>query len=153
VSELRQPFEAAVVVHRPGSAGHEYLVLLRAPDRQGYWHVVAGGVEPGEGFADTAARELTEETGLRAVVEQLPLALSYELAGEPPEVQARFPPGSERVELGLFHAEAPAGWEPALDEEHVEHRWLPVDEAVALLRWPEPQEAVRVTHALLEGRS
>lgn len=147
---FRQPREAAVVVHRHGPAGREYLVLLRAPDRQGYWHLVAGGVEPGEGFADTAARELTEETGLQAPVDQLPLALSYDLAEEPPEIKARFAPGTERVELGLFHAEAPTGWEPALDEEHVDHRWLSVADAVALLRWPEPQEAVRATHRLIE---
>ncbi len=81
------------------------------------------------------------------------MELSYDLAEEPPEIQARFAPGTARVELGLFHAEAPAGWEPELDAEHVEHRWLPVDEAVALLRWPEPQEAVRATHRALEGAS
>ena len=40
-------------------------------------------------------------------------------------------------------ADAAAGWEPTLDAEHVEHRWLREDEAVALLHYPEPREAVR----------
>ncbi len=147
----RRPFEVAVVVHRPGLAAPEYLVLLRSPDQQGYWHLVAGGVEWGEEGSAAAARELREETGLEAVVVDLGLSLSYDLSEEPEELRARFPPGTERVELGLFGAAAPAGWEPALDDEHVDHRWCDVDGALALLRWPEPREAVRVAHRVLGG--
>jgi 8-oxo-dGTP pyrophosphatase MutT (NUDIX family) len=47
------------------------------------------------------------------------------------------------VEAESFVAEAPAGWEPTLDDEHVEYRWCSVDEAEQLLFWPEPREAVR----------
>ena len=48
------------------SAVAEYLVLLRSPEKLGYWHLVAGGVEWGEAPAAAAARELGEETGLVA---------------------------------------------------------------------------------------
>lgn len=149
----RRPFEVAVVVHRPGDRGREYLIVLRAPDRQGYWHLVAGGVESGEEPPVAAKRELREETGLDTQPERLPLTLSYDLAEEPEELRVRFPPGTERVELGLFHARAPAGWEPELDSEHVDYRWCDVDEAVELLRWPEPKEAVREAHRVLGGAS
>jgi 8-oxo-dGTP pyrophosphatase MutT (NUDIX family) len=37
--------------------GEEFLVLHRTPDNDAYWHGVAGGVEPGESFAEAAARE------------------------------------------------------------------------------------------------
>jgi 8-oxo-dGTP pyrophosphatase MutT (NUDIX family) len=141
----------AVVVHRPTERGPEYLVLLRSPDRHGYWHLVAGGVEHGEEPAAAAARELREETGLAARVERLPLELSYDLADEPEELRVRFPPGTERVELTLFHAEAAPDWTPELDEEHVDHRWCEVNGAVELLRWPEPREAVRTTQRVLGG--
>jgi dATP pyrophosphohydrolase len=150
---FRQPFEVAVVVHRRGAGGPEYLVLLRSPEQQGYWHLVAGGVEWGEDGAAAAARELREETGLDAPVEALGVSRSYDLAEEPDEVRVRFPPGTERVEVGLFRASAPAGWEPALDHEHVERRWCTVEDAVALLRWPEPREAVRLAHRALEGEA
>jgi lipoyl(octanoyl) transferase len=118
--------EVAVVVRRPGP---EYLVLLRSPDRGGYWNLVAGGVEPGEEPSEAAARELAEETGLVAPVTSLGLDLSYEK-----------PWG--RVELDAFVAEAPDAWEPTLDREHVEHRWCPEDDALELLAYPEPREAI-----------
>jgi 8-oxo-dGTP pyrophosphatase MutT (NUDIX family) len=133
-----------VVVWRRGERGPEFLVLERAPDRQGYWHLVAGALDEGEEWAGAAARELQEETGLQAQVEDLGLRRSYPLADEPPEVRARFAPDVEAIDLAGFVAEAPPGWEPVLDEEHVGHRWLSAEAAMALLRYPEPAEAVRL---------
>jgi 8-oxo-dGTP diphosphatase len=151
VTGNRRPFEVAVVVHRPGHGGPEYLVLLRSPDQQGYWHLVAGGVEWGEEAAAAAARELLEETGLAAEVVDLGLDLSYDLSEEPEHLRLRFPPGTERIAVGLYRAAAPPAWEPTLDAEHVDHRWCDVDGAVALLRYPEPREAVRAAHAAIGG--
>ncbi len=45
--------------------------------------------------------------------------------------------------MWAYVVDAPSGWEPTLDEEHVDHRWLSVDDAVDLLHYPEPREAVR----------
>ncbi|MFO7571269.1 MAG: NUDIX domain-containing protein [Gaiellaceae bacterium] len=118
--------EVAVVVHRPNA---RFLVLLRSPARGGYWNLVAGGVEPGEPAGDAAARELAEETGLRAAVTPVAVELAYEK-----------PWG--RVRLDVFAAEAPAGWEPTLNEEHVTHRWCSEREAIELLAYPEPRAAV-----------
>lgn len=47
-----------------------------------------------------------------------------------------------RVRLDAFLAEAPPGWEPVLDAEHVASRWCSPEEAVSLLAYPEPREAV-----------
>lgn len=139
----RRPDEVAVVVRRPGARGTEFLVLLRSPEKLGYWHLVAGGVEWGEEPSAAAARELAEETGL----ERQPVALdgpfSYDLSGDPESVRMRFPAGTERIAVWAFVADAPAGWEPSLDAEHVDHRWLDLDGAVGLLHYPEPREAVR----------
>ena len=55
---MRTGRETGVFVRR----GDRFLVLHRSQDR--YWHVVAGVVEEGETFAEAAARELYEETGL-----------------------------------------------------------------------------------------
>ena len=143
----RRPEEVAVVVRRPGAAGREYLVLLRSPEKLGYWHLVAGGVEWGEEPAAAAVRELEEETGLLAEPWALTGPLDYDLSGDPESVRERFPPGTLRIVVWAFVAEAPPGWEPVLDEEHVDHRWLDADRAVELLHYPEPREAVRRAEA------
>lgn len=122
--------EVVVVVRR----GDEFLVLERSPARGGYWNLVAGGVEPEELAAAAAARELREETGLDTQVAPLDLTLGY-----------NGPSG--RVRLDPFVAVAPAGWEPALDEEHVSYRWCSACDAVELLAYEEPRVAVRAAEA------
>jgi lipoyl(octanoyl) transferase len=150
---VRRPEEALIVVHRAAPEGREFLVLERAPDRQGYWHVVAGALEWGEGASAAAVRELLEETGLAAPVEDLGGDYVYRLDDEPPEVRARFAPDIEEIIIHAFAAEAPAGWEPELDEEHVGYRWLHRDEAVELLEYEEPRAAVRETARRLGAAS
>lgn len=126
--------EVAIVVLR----GSEVLVVLRAPERGGYWHLPSGGVEEGESAQEAAARELEEETGLRTPIRPLALELGYDTTS------------GGRIRVDAFSAAAPAGWEPALDEEHVDHRWCSVDAALELLAYPEPREAVREAARLLE---
>jgi 8-oxo-dGTP pyrophosphatase MutT (NUDIX family) len=114
--------EVIIVVRR----GSEFLVVHRSPENDAYWHLIAGGVEDGESFADAAARELREETGLTVSV--TPLGTSFEYQG---------------VHVECFIAEAPKAWEPALDWEHDGYRWLEREEAAELLFWPEPAALLR----------
>ena len=116
--------EVVVVVRR----GEELLVVHRSPENDAYWHLIAGGVEEGETFAEAAARELEEETGLAAAV--APLDSLFEYKG---------------IRVESFLVDAPAGWEPALDWEHDDYRWCTREEAIELLFWPEPRDVV---HAL-----
>jgi 8-oxo-dGTP pyrophosphatase MutT (NUDIX family) len=133
-----RPDEVLLVVYRPRA---EFLVLLRSPERHGYWNLVAGGVEEGEAPSAAARRELDEESGLAQPVrfESLPLGLSY----------AR--PEGLTVALHTFMAGAPRGWEPILNEEHVEYRWCSAADADALLAYPEPREAVQYVVQLLDA--
>ena len=92
-----------------------------------------------------AARELLEETGLRAepatgveVVEYV-----YALTEEPADRRHRYDPSVAEVAVSAFHVTAPDGWEPRLDWEHDAYEWCAPDEAFALLRWPATAQALR----------
>jgi (d)CTP diphosphatase len=114
--------ECKIMVRRGG----ELLVLLRARADGGYWHTVAGGVEEGETYAEAAARELREEIALDAEPVDLDTTYWY-----------------DDVRVQAFLVDVPAGWEPTLNEEHDEYRWLAPDDAAALLHWPETRELAR----------
>jgi 8-oxo-dGTP pyrophosphatase MutT (NUDIX family) len=136
---MRGDQEIVVVVRRDA----QFLVMRRAPERLGYWSLVAGGLEPDETPVQAAQRELFEETGLRAEVRPLPVALAYSLLDDPPAIRARYAPGVEKVTVHPFVADAEEGWEPELDAEHDQHRWCDLDGALELLFYETTRDAVR----------
>ena len=129
---MNEASEVLVHVRR----GDEFLVAHRAPDGGGYWHAIAGGVEPGEEWEAAARRELQEETGLAAASLQALGGFSYVPKGWE---HARGP----RVEVRAFLVDVEPGWEPELDHEHDDYRWCSREDAMALLFWPEPAELLR----------
>jgi 8-oxo-dGTP pyrophosphatase MutT (NUDIX family) len=139
------PREVAVFVHR----GDRLLVLHRVLDD--YWHVVAGSLEEGETFADAAARELHEETGLVTRPSDLGLEQTYAITERE---RPLYPAGTAAVVIGNFHAAAPVKWEPVLNEEHDRYDWATFDAARALMYWLETQEAIDVLreHLRVIGR-
>jgi 8-oxo-dGTP pyrophosphatase MutT (NUDIX family) len=136
---MRGDQEIVVVVRREG----ELLVMRRAPERLGYWSIVAGGVEPEETPQEAAQRELLEETGLEAEVRPLPVSLSYSLLDDPPAIRARYAPGIERVTVHAFVADADPGWEPTLDAEHDVYRWCELESATELMAYETASDALR----------
>jgi dATP pyrophosphohydrolase len=116
--------------------GDEFLVAHRSPESGGYWHPIAGTVEPGEAFHAAAVRELREETGLEAPGLQPLGAFAY--IRESWEEQ----PGL-RVHVEAFLVDVDAGWEPELNEEHDDYRWCSRESAMELLFWPEPAALLR----------
>jgi dihydroneopterin triphosphate diphosphatase len=130
-------------VARETATGWEYLVLLRVADRldAGRWRVVTGKIEAGETAWQAALRELREETGL---VPTRFLAVPY--------VNQFYEWQHDRINaIPVFVAVVEATDALELDGEHVECRWLAVDEASSSLAWPGMAEGLRAAHALLSG--
>ena len=140
---MRTGAEVAVFVARRNAS--EVLIVHRSPVQGGYWHVVAGGIEPGEDAATAARRELHEETGLVSPVAQGPQAIEYvyPLTEEPADRREQYDPSIAEVIVSCFRCEAPDDWYPTLDWEHDEYRWCAPDEAAATLRWPGTAQALR----------
>ncbi|WNG25968.1 lipoyl(octanoyl) transferase LipB [Cystobacter fuscus] len=101
------------------------LLLRRRPHRGGFWQIVTGRMEPGESPREAAARELFEETGLRADVVDLDYRHAF-------AVGTTVPP--RLVEENAFAARCDAGFEVRLGDEHDAFEW--VDVPTALERLP-----------------
>ena len=134
---VRRPEEVQVFVCRRG--GEQFLVLHRSPEWGGYWHPASGALEKGEGPEEAAVRELREELRLDAAGRLWPVRYEYGYAAseEPPERQAQWPQGTERIAVTGFIVEAPSDFEPTLNEENDDYRWCTREEALALFHWPD----------------
>ena len=61
----------------------------------------------------------------------------------PDELRELYPPDVTEVRIESFGLDVAADWEPVLNDEHDDYRWCTVDEAIAILHWPEAREALR----------
>ncbi|MEU7528685.1 NUDIX hydrolase [Saccharothrix sp. NPDC042600] len=104
---------AGAVLWRDG-----FVAVVHRP-RYDDWSLPKGKVDPGETVPAAAVREVLEETGFTAVLGRYLHTLSYTAFGRPKEVD-------------FFSARAVSGaFTP--NEEVDELRWLPVEEAAALV--------------------
>ena len=101
------------------------LVRHQKPDRDPYWVLPGGRLEPGETIPECAEREISEETGLSARFSGVLYVSEFLREGRHTvDITVRTTPeGDEEAELGSDPEVAP-GSEPTLRE----LRWVTVDE-------------------------
>jgi dATP pyrophosphohydrolase len=109
------------------------VLLIERADAPGYWQSVTGSQEPGETLAETATRELREETGIDANayggVIDWKLSNVYEIYLR---WRGRYAPGVTHNTEHVFALELPAPVPVRLDpREHASQVWLPFKEAAA----------------------
>jgi 8-oxo-dGTP diphosphatase len=106
------------------------VALVHRP-RYDDWTLPKGKLDRGESFEDAALREVEEETGLRC-----------RLVRELPSSEYRDPKGrSKLVRYWLMEVEHDPGFVP--NNEVDELRWVPVEEAPALLSYARDAEILR----------
>jgi dATP pyrophosphohydrolase len=118
-----------VLVHTPDL----FVLLVERADPPGYWQSVTGSQERGETLAQTAVRELAEETGIDANayggVVDWHLTNVFEIYAR---WQKRFPPGTTHNAEHVFGLEVPHPVPVTLaPREHRSYAWLSWQEAAA----------------------
>ncbi len=112
---------AGGVIWRRSPAGELEVLLVHRP-RYDDWTVPKGKLEPREGHAEAALREVEEETGLRCTLGPELVSTSYrDRKGRPKQVR--------------YWAMTPAGGIFTPSEEVDEVRWAGVDAASSLLSY------------------
>ncbi|MGH8795973.1 MAG: dihydroneopterin triphosphate diphosphatase [Caldimonas sp.] len=147
VRPYKIPESVLVVIH---TAELQVLLIERA-DRPGYWQSVTGSKDTqDEELAQTAAREVAEETGIVVGSAEVPAQnlrdwqshIDYEIY---PMWRHRYAPGVTRNTEHRFGLRVPREVTVTLNpREHLRHRWLPWLDAAAACFSPSNADAIRL---------
>ena len=142
---FKVPQSVLVVIHTPALE----VLLIRRADAAEFWQSVTGSKDAeDEPFAETAAREVFEETGIDCrpgalLADQLHdwrLENVYEIY---PAWRHRYAPGVLRNTEHLFSLEVPAVTPVRLEpREHTDSQWLPWQAAAEACYSPSNAEAI-----------
>lgn len=139
---VQRAVSAGGVVYRVGSAGVEVVLCARTGAK--LWALPKGTPEQGEALEHTALREVQEETGLRVNILDRVGAIRYYFTGED---GTRY---DKRVEHHLMVATG--GSLAHHDGEYDDVRWVPVEEALRLMTYPNERDIVRRAMRLIAER-
>ena len=143
------PESVLVVVH---TRQLEVLLIERAAN-PGFWQSVTGSREEGDlDLADTARRELREETGLvEGMLTDWRLENRYEIW---PQWRARYAPDVTHNLEHVFGFRVPQITVATLDPaEHTAQLWLPWQEAMEKVFSPSNRDAIRQLPRRIHDRS
>ena len=159
---MSKPFKIAqsvlVVMYTPALD----VLLIRRADTQDtvFWQSVTGSKDAlGERFAETAIREVREETGvdcgpgtpLHAALQDWQLENVYDIY---PRWLHRYAPGTVQNTEHVFGLQLPAGTAITLNpREHTAYQWLPYAQAADACYSPSNAEAILLLPRFAATRS
>ncbi len=142
------PVSTLIVIYTP----EREVLLIERSDHPGYWQSVTGSQDAGETLAQTAAREVGEETGIEAARYQLADWQKQNVYEIYPIWRHRYAPGvshnTEHVFGLLVPERVPVTVSP---REHLQAVWLPYDKAAAMCFSWSNREAILEIPARLAG--
>jgi dATP pyrophosphohydrolase len=135
------PQSVLVVIHTPAL---DVLLIQRADSPTPHWQSVTGSKDhPDEPFAETAVREVAEETGIDSaagVLSDWDLENVYDIY---PHYLHRYAPGVTRNTEHVFGLRVAEGTPVTLSpREHTAYQWLPWREAADACFSPSNAEAI-----------
>ena len=127
-------------VYRQTDDGLKFLLMKRNLNKiyEHLWQGVAGKIEDGETASEAAVRELKEETGLDPVNMFVADHVSrfYEVHGD-------------RINLvPVFGIEVNSD-EVILSEEHIDFKWVTIEEALNTLVWNGQKKGIQTVHDMV----
>ena len=140
---MRREYAAGIIIYTPvmhnGLEERLYLILQYP---KGYWDLVKGKCEPEEECLTTAHRELREETGLEALLDEgFEAKLNYSFTD------------SEGMhvykEVSYFVGEA-SSLEVTLSHEHTAYQWLTYEQAIQQLTYQVAQRVLTEAEEFLK---
>ncbi len=136
----KTPVSVLVVIH---TVDGQVLLMERA-DAPGFWQSVTGSQDAGETLAQTAIREVREETGLDAsqfALTDWGIETRFEIYER---WRHRYAPGVTHNTEHVFGLLLPSALPVALAPgEHVKYRWLPREAAAKACFSPSNAAAIR----------
>ena len=143
--DSKQPVSILVVIH---TSDLQILLLERVKPSQ-FWQSVTGSREGEEDLAETASREILEETGIRVSSTAL---LDHRLSNRfpiPPAWRNRYDGGVTHNTEHVFSACLESAVAPRLDPvEHQAWEWLPWQDAVRRVWSWTNRDAIRLVARL-----
>ena len=137
---LKQPQSVLVVIH----TADLHVLLIERADKPGYWQSVTGSREGDEAMADTARREVAEETGFAADAGHWCDWQQQNVYEIYPHWRHRYAPGVTHNTEHVFSLQLPDTLRPTLAPgEHLAWRWLPWQQAAEMVFSPSNAEAIR----------
>jgi dihydroneopterin triphosphate diphosphatase len=120
------PVSTLVVIHTPPLD----VLLLERADHPGFWQSVTGSQHAGESLAETATREVAEETGIDATAHQLTAWNLQNVFEIYPLWRHRYAPGVTHNTEHVFGLRVPERVAVTVaPREHLAAQWLPWREA------------------------
>ena len=124
------------ILYSPGGR-IEYLLLRRPDSRGGVWGPVTGHVEKGERLLDALQREIEEETGISELAYIIDLRVPF-----------RYSKGEQNIEEHSFGVQVNTK-DVRLSNEHSAYSWLPYEEAMVRLTWPNQKTSLQVLNDMI----
>jgi dATP pyrophosphohydrolase len=141
LTAYKTPVSVLVVIYTVDAQ----VLLLERADAPGFWQSVTGSQEPGETLAQTAIREVGEETGLDAGKFELTRWGIENRYAIYERWRYRYAPGVTHNAEHVFGLKLPAPQPVTVAmREHLRYRWLPWEEAAAHCFSPSNAAAIRL---------